>query len=213
MTRREFCSFAIAAVLPGASRAELVVPVQIILDSRAKLKPEQIGRFWSRLWPEAVRDFGRCGIRLQSNLHAGEVERPPGREPVIGGLTAGAINVVITGQIPMEWDRGRALCGVATWYRGRRLCMIALSRAHGHEIPLVSVNTCVHELLHVLLGDIFDRRPTGWAGVVRELRIDWYATRMWVLGAAPFPLWQNVSGSRSELAMTRTIEIRCPRSF
>ena len=182
ITRREFFSLALAAVAPGGPPANLLVPVQIVLDSKAKLKQEQIARFWSRLWPEAVRDFGRCGIRLQSSLQNGEVGRPPGREPVISGLSAGAINLVITDQIPMEWDKGRALCGVATWYRGHRLCMIALSRAHGHEIPLLSVNTCVHELLHVLLGDIFDRRPTGLASVVRELRIDWYATRMWVLG-------------------------------
>ncbi len=182
MTRREFCSLPVAAVAPGISRRELLVPIQLVLDSKAKLKPEQIGRFWSRLWPEALRDFGRCGIRLQCSRQTGEVGRPPGREPVISGLAAGAINVVITDQIPMEWDHGRALCGVATWYRGHRLCMIALSRAHGHEIPLLSVNTCVHELLHVLLGDIFERRPKGLASAVRELRIDWYATRLWLIG-------------------------------
>lgn len=182
VTRREFCSLAMAAGAPGASRAELLVPIQLVLDSKAQLKPEQIGRFWSRLWPEAVRDFARCGIRLQSSLQAGEVGRPPGREPVVSGLATGAINLVITDQIPIEWNKGRALCGVATLYRGRRLCMIALSRAHGHEIPLLSVNTCVHELLHVLLGDIFEKRPKGPASVVRELKIDWYATRLWVFG-------------------------------
>jgi hypothetical protein len=33
--------------------------------------------------------------------------------------------------------------------------MIALNYAHAHKIPLVAVNTCVHELLHALLQDIY----------------------------------------------------------
>src|ERR1700737_2102986 len=91
MTRREFCSLEVASVAPGVSRAEMGVPVQLVLDSKAKLNPEQIGRFWSRVWPEAVRDFRRCGIRLQWSLQTGEVERPPGREPVVSGLAAGGV--------------------------------------------------------------------------------------------------------------------------
>ena len=64
--------------------------------------------------------------------------------------------------------------------------MVALDHAHGHQIPLLSVNTCVHELLHALLHDIFERRPDGLLGEARELRIDWYATRLWLFhdGAA-----------------------------
>jgi hypothetical protein len=58
--------------------------------------------------------------------------------------------------------------------------MIALNWAHGHQIPFLSVNTCVHELLHALLGDIFEDRPAGWRGAAREFRIDAYATRLWL---------------------------------
>jgi hypothetical protein len=58
--------------------------------------------------------------------------------------------------------------------------VIALRYAHGHQAPFLSVNTCVHELLHVLLGDIFEDRPAGLAGHRRELRVDWHATRMWL---------------------------------
>jgi hypothetical protein len=181
MTRREFFSIAWAAVVARNARPELTIPIHVVMDVKARLRPEQLLPFWSRIWPEAVRDFARCGMRLETNVQTGEVGRPPGREPVISGLSRDAINMVITDQIPAEWDNGRALCGVATHYRGHRLCVIAVSRAHGNEIPLIAVNTCVHELLHVLLGDIFERRPTGLAAAVREFRIDWYATRMWLL--------------------------------
>ncbi len=86
----------------------------------------------------------------------------------------------------MQWDQGRALCGVTLRYRGYHLCVIALDRAHGFQLPLLSVNTCTHELLHVLLLDIFEDRPEGLAGQAREFRIDWYATRLWLFhdGAA-----------------------------
>src|SRR6266481_4386871 len=186
MTRREFFSLAAAAVVPAISQTPLIVPVHLIMDGRVKWRPNQLRRFWSSMWPEAVRDFGRCGIRLESTLRTGEVERPPGREPVVTGLDPGAINLIVTNQIPMEWDSGRALSGVAMRYRGYDLCMVALSHAHGNQIPVLSVNTCVHEILHVLLHDTFERRPQGVPGQAREFRIDWYATRMWLFhdGAA-----------------------------
>jgi hypothetical protein len=58
--------------------------------------------------------------------------------------------------------------------------MVALNYAHCHQIPLLSVNTCVHELLHVLLNDIVESRPHGLPGEMREFRIDWLATRLWL---------------------------------
>jgi hypothetical protein len=58
--------------------------------------------------------------------------------------------------------------------------MVALYRAHCHQIPFLSVNTCVHELLHVLLQDVFEGRPKGLLGEAREFRIDWHATRLWL---------------------------------
>jgi hypothetical protein len=80
----------------------------------------------------------------------------------------------------MEWDHARALSGVTTRYQGYHLCMVALNYAHGHQIPFLSVNTCLHELLHALLGDIFESRPEGLPGAAREFRVDWYATRLWL---------------------------------
>jgi hypothetical protein len=187
VTRRDFIFAASAAgLVPTVLQAPLIVPVHHIVDGRVKWGPEQTRGFWSHIWPEAVRDLGGCGIRLQSSLTPGEVWRPAGREPVISGLEPGTINFVITDQIPMEWDNGRALSGVTTRYRGYHLCMVALNRAHGHQIPLISVNTCVHELLHALLHDIFESRPKGLLGAEREFRIDLYATRLWLFrdGAA-----------------------------
>ncbi|PYT25738.1 MAG: hypothetical protein DMG58_23645, partial [Acidobacteria bacterium] len=117
---------------------------------------------------------------------AGEVWRHSGREPEVTGLDPGVINFVVSDRIPIEWDNGRALSGVTTRYRGYHLCMVALNHAHCHQIPLLAVNTCVHELLHVLLQDIFESRPAGWRGETREFRIDLYATRLWLFhdGAA-----------------------------
>lgn len=177
MTRRSFLTLA-PAVLAGP--APVVIPVHHVLDSRAKLKPEVVQSLWSSIWPQAVQNFAAGGIHLQCTQGAGEVERPPGREPVLSGLDPRSLNLVLTGTIPMEWDSGRSLCGVTTRYRGRHVCMISLYRAHGHQIPLISVNTCVHEMLHALMLDIFDRNPMGASGAGREFRIDYYATRLWL---------------------------------
>jgi hypothetical protein len=38
----------------------------------------------------------------------------------------------------------------------------------------------VHELLHALLQDVFVRNPNWHQSGGRELRIDWYATRLWL---------------------------------
>ncbi len=190
MTRRKFFSVTASAgpavaATPSHSRALVMVPVQLIVNRRVKWRPGQLDRFWSRIWPETIRDLERCGIRLQSNLKAGDVRRYPGGQPVITGLDHGVINLVITDRIPIEWDEGLALSGVTTRYHGNHLCMIALEHAHCHELPFLSVNTCVHELLHALLQDIFEGRPDGLPGEVRELRIDWYATLLWLFHGGP----------------------------
>jgi hypothetical protein len=50
----------------------------------------------------------------------------------------------------------------------------------------VSVNTCVHELLHALMQDIFVSRPKWYQSDGREFRADSYATGLWLFhdGAA-----------------------------
>src|SRR5262249_45742607 len=140
-------------------KTPLVVPVHRVMDSRAKCSAQELRRFWWSVWPEAFRDFSRCGIKLQSTDGAGEIRRSPGDRPIFVGLQRGALNLVLTDHIPMHWDNGRGLSGVTTIYEGCHLCVIALSNAHGHQIPFVSVNTCVHEILHALLQDIFLSRP------------------------------------------------------
>jgi len=185
MTRREFVSTAAAAVFSN-SPAPLKIPVHQVMDSHAKCTPQQISRFSSSIWPEAVRDFQRCGIQFQVSQVTGEVRRSPGGRPVFIGLEHGAINLVITDQILQNWDQGRGVTGVSSHYDGYDISMIALDHAHGHQIPFLAVNTCVHELLHVLLQDIFEIHPKGLPGYEREFRIDWYATRLWLFhdGAA-----------------------------
>jgi hypothetical protein len=80
----------------------------------------------------------------------------------------------------MDWDNGRALAGATTLREGYCVCMIALRYAHGHQVPFLSTNTCVHEMLHALLQDIFVNRPNWLQTGERESRIDWYATLLWL---------------------------------
>jgi len=185
MTRREFVSTAAAVVL-SRSPAPLIVPLHRVMDARAKCTLEQVSHFSSSIWPEAVRDFQRCGIQFQVSQVTGEVRRSPGGRPVFIGLEQRAINLVITDHILQNWDQGKGVTGVSTHYDGYDISMIALDYAHGHQIPFLAVNTCVHELLHVLLMDIFEIHPKGLPGYEREFRIDWYASRLWLFhdGAA-----------------------------
>ena len=150
------------------------------MDARAQCPPEQLQAFWWSIWPEAVRDFSRGGIDLQTSDGPGEVRRSPADKPIFVGLRRGVINLVLTDHIPMHWDSGRGLAGVTTIYDGYHVCMVALRYAHGNQIPFLSVNTCVHELLHVLLQDVFVSQPKWFQTGGREFRIDWYATGLWL---------------------------------
>ena len=177
MTRRQFLATAAAAV-PASS--PLVVPIHRITDAWAKCTREQFHAFWSGVWPEAVRDFERVGIHFECTDGPGQIQRSPGGRPIFIGLQRGAINLVLTDHIPRDWDSGRALAGVSAAYGGYQLSLIALRYAHRHQIPFLAVNTCVHELLHVLLEDIFLSRPKWLQANTREGRVDWYATRLWL---------------------------------
>ena len=70
------------------------------------------------------------------------------------------------------------------------LSVISIGNAHGNRVPYVAVNTIVHELLHVLLGDVYAGRPGWWETRRREIRVDWQATDMW--------LWNDATGVRAE---------------
>jgi hypothetical protein len=185
VTRRRFL---LATAVSGRSPtpARLPVPVHRIVDSRARCSPGQLRQFWFGIWPEAVRNFGLGGIELRTTDGPGEVRRSPGDMPVFVGLRPGVVNLVLTDHIPMKWDNGRALAGVTTIHGGYHVCLVALQYAHGDQVPFVSTNTCVHELLHALLQDVFVRRPKWYQTGGREFRIDWYATSLWMFhdGAA-----------------------------
>ena len=179
MTRRAFFSAAAAGLFRSAP-SPVTVPVRIIEDAAAKLGPRQRSYFWSYLWPEAVRDLAGCGVRIAASQGQGDIWRPPGREPVLNGIDRASLNLIVTSQIPMQWDSGRLLSGATAWYRGYHVCLIAITHAHGNQIPFFSVNTCLHEMLHALLGDIFDTHPSRSSVQAREFRADWYATLLWL---------------------------------
>jgi len=180
MNRRDFIRTAALAAVPPAAAAPLVVPVRRVEDVRAKCTPPELQRFWWSIWPEAVREFGRCGIEIQTNDVRGEIKRSAGDRPIFVGAEYGVLNLVLTDHIPMYWDGGRGLAGATTLYEGFHLCVIAISNAHGNQLPFISVNTCVHELLHALMQDIFVRDPSWFRSGEGEFRIDALATRMWL---------------------------------
>jgi len=179
MTRRDFI-WAATAAADVRTQPRLNVPVHRVMDRHIQCTPEQLRSFWWGIWPEAVRDFGGGGIQLLCSDATGEIRRSPGGRPIFVGLRPGVINLVLTDRIPMYWDNGRALAGMTALHEGYCVCVIALSYAHGDQIPFLSVNTCVHEILHALLQDIFVRRPGWFQSGTRETRIDWYATRLWL---------------------------------
>ena len=84
------------------------------MDSRSHCPREQLDNFWRRIWPEAVRDFSRGAIELQTSDGPGEVRRSPADNPIFVGLRRGAINLVLTDRLPLYWDNHRSLSGVST---------------------------------------------------------------------------------------------------
>src|SRR5579884_2008818 len=177
----------ISRVTASAPAPPVVVPIHRILNSRARCTPGQIRGFWNRIWPQAVREFGSCGIQFQTSDGPGEIRRWAGNRPVFFGLRRGCLNLVLTDYIPMYWDCGRGLAGVTTMlHEGQHLSLIALAYAHPNEAPFVALNTCVHEFLHAFMQDIYVSDPTAFQSDERELRTDWLATELWLLrrGAA-----------------------------
>jgi hypothetical protein len=95
------------------------------------------------------------------------------------------LNVVLTDTVPLDWDNGRSLSGATTIYEGYHLSVVSLKNAYPNRLPFVACNTVLHELLHVIRGDIFVPRSGLLNGADREAAVDWQATRLWLLGGAP----------------------------
>ena len=179
VTRRNFLAMAAAA---AASSPEwpVSVPVRRVMDTRARCTSAELHRFWWSIWPEAVRDFHACGIQLQTSDAAGEIRRSAADRPIFLGLKPKVLNLVLTDRLPSFWDNGRSLAGVTTIYEGCHLCLLALRFAHVHRVPFLSTNTCVHEILHALLQDIYLGHPKPYQTAGREFRIDSLATGLWL---------------------------------
>jgi hypothetical protein len=187
VTRRDFVlAGGSAAAAAPAAEGPVVVPLHRVTDGHAQCTAEQFRRFWWKIWPEAVRDFHTGGVQLQTSDAAGEMRRSAGDRPLFTGLRRGTLNLLLTDRLPLYWDSGRALAGVTTIFDGYHLCLIALRYAHEHQVPFFSINTCVHELLHALMQDIFVNRPKWYQSSGREVRIDACGTGLWLFhdGAA-----------------------------
>ena len=184
ITRRALLAMPLA-VAAAAADAVVTVPVRVVIDARPKFTPERL-RYWQSIWDQAWGDFASVGVRLEATRVEGEIKRSPGDRPIFVGLDRAALNVVVTDHVPMKWDQGRALRGVAFRYDGNDTVLIALNYAARHQVPFFAVNTCEHELLHVLLGDIFEKHPGGVKEQMREYRIEWYGTRIWLFHGGAF---------------------------
>ena len=180
MTRRAFVSMAALAATRPAAPARLTVPLHRILDGRAENSPDRLQHFWPSVWNEAARDFGQGDISFEISDGPGEVRHSPADNPIFVGLQRGTINLVVTDVLPMYWDGGRALAGMSTIHDVYHICLIALRYAHRNQVAFFSVNTCLHEILHVLLQDIFLKPPKWYQSGGREVRVDYYATRLWL---------------------------------
>lgn len=156
------------------------------MDAHARCAPEDVARFWRNIWPEAFREFDHCGIRLQTTDGPGEIRHTAADRPIFIGLERGVLNLVLTDHLPLYWDNARALAGVTVLLENAyHVCLIALRYAHANQAPYLSVNTCVHEILHAIMQDIFEIKRPGWLGSgEHESRIDWYATELWLFGGS-----------------------------
>ena len=134
--------------------------------------------FRDTIWPEACNDLAKTGTSVRVTSGRGRIIRPPNRTPILEGLRDGHINMFLSASVPMHWDRCRALKGVAFDYGGNHVCIIALNNAHAHWIPFFATNTCLHELLHVLLGHTGRAKPQGVGADMLELRVDAIATQL-----------------------------------
>jgi hypothetical protein len=180
MTRRVFLgtSFAVGAAQTAAS--PVVVPVRRIVNGHAKIGTDDLVRFWRKIWPEALRDLGSGGVRLQVTDAPGEIRQTAADRPIFTGLDRGSLNLVLTDHLPLYWDAARALAGATTIYESYHLCLIALRYAHANQVPWISLNTCTHELLHALMQDVYLTNPKWYQSAGREASIDAYATALWL---------------------------------
>lgn len=165
-----------------ASEAHLEIPLLRITDKHAHSGVARRTQFLTGIWKEAEQVFARGGIVLRPIDRTGEALQYPSGRPLFRCLDRSMINVVLTDRVPLDWDKGRSLAGVSTLYEGFCLSVLSIEEAHGNEIPFLSVNTVVHELLHVLLQDVFRDRTSVIHGQSAEARVDLHATRLWLFG-------------------------------
>jgi len=184
VTRRKAIGATVLLAAGAASgpAARLEIPLVRITDKYARSNPASRTQFLTRIWKEAEQVFASVGMSLRTVDRVGEVLQYPSGRPRFRCLERGIINIVLTDRVPLDWDKGRSLAGVSAMYEGFCICVISMNEAHGNQIPFVSVNTIAHELLHVLLQDVFRDRTSVFHGQSSEARVDLHATRLWLFG-------------------------------
>jgi hypothetical protein len=184
MTRRGAigATFLLAPGIAAAAKAHVEIPLLRITDKHAHSAAGKRSEFLEGVWKQAEEVFASGGMKLRAIDRDGEVLQYPSGRPLLRCLDRSMINVVVTDRVPLDWDKGRSLAGVSSLYEGFCLCVISTEEAHGNQIPFLSVNTVVHELLHALLHDVFVDRTSVIHGQAAEARVDLYATRLWLFG-------------------------------
>lgn len=156
------------------------VPILLVINQHAKWNNALLRDFRTKVWDEAAWCFAQSGVKLRIEERIGEVLKYPGGRPRFVGLDPKRLNVVLTDHVPLSWDQARYSAGVSRIYEGCHVCLIAVGVAHGNRVPLLALNSVVHELLHVFLQDIYAERGELMKGYDREVRVDWHATRLWL---------------------------------
>lgn len=184
-TRRLWFAVPLTGAPPApAATPPVFVPVLRLLNRNARCSPADVKSFHASIWEEALRTFHSCNVILQTTERTGEIRRYPSGRPEFRGLERQMLNIVLTDVIPLDWDSGRSLGGVSVRHEGYDIIVISLRNAHPNRFPLLALNTLIHELLHVLQGDIFIGRPGAFAKGRREAAVDWQATRLWLFGGS-----------------------------
>jgi hypothetical protein len=185
MTRRKAigATVVLAAGPASGATAHLEIPLVRITDKYARTNPAKRAQFLTEIWKEAEQVFARAGMSLRAVDRVGEILQYPSGRPRFRCLERGMINMVLADRAPLDWDKGRSLAGVSALYERFCICVISMNEAHGNQIPFISVSTVVHELLHVLLQDVFRDRTSVFHGQTSEARVDLHATRLWLFGS------------------------------
>jgi RHS repeat-associated protein len=147
----------------------IVVKVNVIYDKTANrgrgLTAEQKSAFTSDQIARAQKAYGTSNIKLDVSYTAGTYTVDSRGESHFTGLSADALNIMVSTGTPSGKAGASSLAG------GMPLTVININEANVYDIPL-HTNTTEHELAHQFLGDPFRENEHSIGTFIREEVID-----------------------------------------